>query len=158
MQFLDYFCSLLCFFNCAVTWLKSRTTRRRGVFRFGGGGGGGGGGGVGQFSPPPPPPPPASLSISCSVCHLTTLWQIYKRHTIFATVLVGFVTQQIHSHDGNGALRGLARQRKEKKIMQEISLKKMNGKIMSMKIRVKDFIKPTEIILLFLRLYTLTED
>ena len=29
-------------------------------------------------------------------------------------------------------------------------------KIMSMKIRVKDFIKPTEIILLFLRLYTLT--
>ena len=42
--------------------------------------------------------------------------------------------------------------------MQEISLKKMNGKIMSMKIRVKDFIKPTEIILLFLRLYTLTED
>ena len=45
---------------------------------------------------------------------------------------------------------------KKKKIMQEISLKKMNGKIMSMKIRVKDFIKPTEIILLFLRLYTLT--
>lgn len=50
---------------------------------------------------------------------------------------------------------GQTKERK-KKIMQEISLKKMNGKIMSMKIRVKDFIKPTEIILLFLRLYTLT--